>query len=238
MQIQSNTSLIAQLDRDAFDFIDAHEKLEAVRKYNLALLKDLKNNKAEQKRLTKKIDDLQDERNDQLEGIIGDRNEKAEMIQKHADEVREQKDKVRTLEKKVDDLTKTKKDYKEKHSKTKTKLEAAEKDVTKYKEDVRKEKEKNKTLKSDLEAANEEIQQERANARTSLDFTDMTHLEEQKDILQAELEKTKKDREKQLREKNKEIDDMKRDRDGRLRERDNVWKRKQKDLQTSLSKKI
>ena len=81
MQIKSNNSLIAQLDRDAFDFVDSHEKLEAVRKYNLALLNDLKKERSAQKKLTKKINELQDERKEQLEDVIGDINNMADLFQ-------------------------------------------------------------------------------------------------------------------------------------------------------------
>ena len=71
----------------------------------------------------------------------------------------------------------------------------------------------------------------------------MTQLEEQKDRLQAELEKTKKDRDEQLKKKSKEIDNIKREKETRTRERDNIWKnfedekRKQQDLQADLTKK-
>ena len=90
IQIKSNNSLIAQLDRDAFDYVDAHDKLEVVRKYNLALLTYLKEERTAQKKLSN-INDLQDEKNKQLEDIIDDRNNKADLIPKNA----ELKDKIR-----------------------------------------------------------------------------------------------------------------------------------------------
>ena len=58
LQIQSDISLIAQLDRDAFDFINAHEKLEAFKNYNAVLLDEVKVYKTEQKKHLDKIDEL------------------------------------------------------------------------------------------------------------------------------------------------------------------------------------
>ena len=62
-QIHNDISLIAQLDRDAFDFIQAHEKLEAFKNSNAALQKHSKNQRAELRKQMKKIDSLQEERN-------------------------------------------------------------------------------------------------------------------------------------------------------------------------------
>ena len=59
VQIQSDISLIAQLDRDAFDFINAHEKLEAAKKFNVVIQGEVKFYRSEQKKHTKMIDDLQ-----------------------------------------------------------------------------------------------------------------------------------------------------------------------------------
>jgi len=61
-QIQSDISLIAQLDRDCFDFINAHEKLEAFRNYNAVLLSEVSEYMAEQKKYLDKIDELQENR--------------------------------------------------------------------------------------------------------------------------------------------------------------------------------
>merc|ERR1712105_507401 len=39
-QIQSDISLISQLDKECFELLEAHEKLEAMRRYNATLLRN------------------------------------------------------------------------------------------------------------------------------------------------------------------------------------------------------
>ena len=58
-QIQSDISLIAQLDWDCFDFVAAHEQLEALRSYNVVLENEAETNRTEQKSLFQSINDLQ-----------------------------------------------------------------------------------------------------------------------------------------------------------------------------------
>jgi len=57
-----------------------------------------------------------------LSARVDDKNEMAELVQKKSKEEKELKDEIRDLERKVDELTKVKKDSKEKQNKLKTKL--------------------------------------------------------------------------------------------------------------------
>ena len=96
---------------------------------------------------------------------------------------------------------KAKKDYKKKNGELRSKVETAEKDLGKCEKDLEREKKKNKDLKVELDIAKKELHDARM---VSLDLTDMSQLEQQKDDLQAELENTRKENDRQLKEKDKE----------------------------------
>ena len=106
--------------------------------------------------------------------------------------------------------------------------------------DLEKEKKKNKDLKKELDKARKDLQDERM---VSLDLTDMSSLEQQKDDLQRELEDAKKENESQLIEKDKEIEAIKKDRDQRNKEKDRIYKnyeeekRKKLDLNAEVKQK-
>ena len=92
------------MDRDAFDFINAHEKLEAAKKFNVALQGEVNKFRSEQKKHTKKIDGLQEDRNKLLKEGFDDKKEMAELVKSHSDEMKDQKDNLRDLVRKMDDL--------------------------------------------------------------------------------------------------------------------------------------
>ena len=80
-QIQSDISLIAQLDRDCFDFIAAHEQLEALRSYNAVLESEAETYKAEQRSYFQKVEELQESISNLLTDRIKDGREVNELIQ-------------------------------------------------------------------------------------------------------------------------------------------------------------
>ena len=209
-KIQSNNSLIAQLDGDLFDFAGTHEQLEAINKYSCSLLTELENEKAEQKKLVRKISDLQDERNRQLTATIKERDNKEAIVQKNM----KLKDRIKELEISETELQRAKKEYKKKNGDLRAKVKLTEKELDK-------EKDKCKDLEGELEITKKDLQTERL---ISLEITDMSEIEKQKSEIQDELDKARKTHEKDMKDKHKEIERLKHDRELKIKDKERIYK--------------
>jgi len=234
-QIQSDISLIAQLDRDCFDFIAAHEQLEALRNYNAVLLSEAEIYKADQKSHFEMIYELQENISSILSDRIKDCRDITELMKDKIDLESKLKDNKSKLESKENELTKVKNEYSGKNGKLKTKVESLEKENKKKKQKtvLEREKEKSKKLKGDLAIAKDELEQEKANNGVPLDLTNMSYLEEQKDLMQAEVETLKKEKAKQeeiIDKKNEEISKLKNERESMSKDKKAIWTDLEKEL--------